>query len=205
VQLIGGDTTRGPLNLTLQIHGLLPAGQALRRDAARPGDLIGVTGTLGDAGLALRGGVGSAEDDAYLQRRLDCPEPRIEAGRALLGLAHAAIDVSDGLLADLGHICERSRVGATLDLDRLPLSPPVSRHLQKSADWALPLASGDDYELCVTVPAERREEAQAQVARSGDRLTWIGVVEAESGIRCRQANGDLLQFAAGGYTHFQSP
>jgi thiamine-monophosphate kinase len=206
VQLIGGDTTRGPLNITVQVHGLLAPGSALRRDGARPGDLIGVTGALGDAGLALR-----PLQDSYhladacneLQRRLEWPAPRVEAGQALVGIARSAIDISDGLLADLGHVAEASGVGARLQLARLPLSPGVARYVKETGDWSLPLAAGDDYELCFSVAPERRSEAEARVLRAGCELTWIGVIDEEPGVRCFTADGDLLNPLARGYEHFR--
>jgi len=137
VDLVGGDTTRGPLNISVQIMGEVPAGKALRRDGARAGDDVWVSGSVGDAGFALtvtkrhlailRG------DRARLVERLDFPTPRVALGRALLGTARSAIDVSDGLVADLGHICERSRLAAVIGFDRLPVSATLARYLDRGA------------------------------------------------------------------------
>ena len=154
VRLVGGDTTRGPLTISVAAKGLVPAGRALHRAGARGGDLIFVTGSLGDAGLGLRtrlDGV-DVEDPDYLLHRLERPEPRLAVGRALRGLATAAIDISDGLAADLGHVMSASGVGAIVELGRLPCSKSVAAFLTRTGDWSLPLSSGDDYELCFTVP-----------------------------------------------------
>ena len=152
VRLVGGDTTRGPLSVTLQVHGLVPEGAAIRRAGARPGDLIYVSGTLGDAGLALRQILAGAPVEPGLRERLDRPTPRVALGMALRGIATAMIDVSDGLAADLGHILDASGVGAELRLQSLPLSPSVAAVVAADGDWSLPLASGDDYELCFCIP-----------------------------------------------------
>lgn len=201
VQLIGGDTTSGPLGITVQVQGFVPAGEALRRDAAAAGDLIAVTGTLGDAGLALRQRQAGLPP-GRLDRRLDRPTPRVEAGLALRGIARAAIDVSDGLLADLGHICRASGVGASLELSALPLSPQVQAQVKASGDWTLPLSSGDDYELCVTIPASHWKRAVEETAAAGVELTRIGVIETETGIRCRNGKGVMVEAGNAGYQHF---
>ena len=207
VQLVGGDTTRGPLTISVQAHGFVTAGQALRRDGARPGDLVYVTGTLGDAGLALRG----IEDIPapvgclpYLQSRLQRPSPRLGEGRALAGLAGAAIDISDGLISDLGHICEASGLGARLELERLPRSPAGQAWLDETGDWSLLLSSGDDYELCVTVPPGRQPEVERLAAGFECGLTRIGVMEPRPGIRCLRADGTELEKPSRGYEHFSS-
>jgi thiamine-monophosphate kinase len=234
VDVIGGDTTRGPLSITVQAHGFVPAGAGLLRSAARPGDAIYVTGTLGDAGLALLlatrrlGGEGIDEADAAaLLERLDRPRPRVEAGVALRGLAHACIDVSDGLYADLSHILEESGVGATVDLAALPLSRPLravtgkpvlAERLAAVLDEAgsssssqadlealrarLALSSGDDYELCFTVPPAAAVAAEAALDACGCSWARIGVVDAEAGLRCRFADGAVYQPSHGGYEHF---
>lgn len=205
LQLVGGDTTRGPLSITVQVHGFVPPGRALRRDGAAVGDLIYVTGTLGDAGLALRAAQGQpvAPDAlAFLRDRLHRPTPRVAAGLALRGLASAAIDLSDGLASDLGHICERSGLGASLQIDRLPLSPGVAAYLAETADWALPLSAGDDYELCITVPAERRAELEALAATWSCGLHWIGVMEQRPGLRVVLPDGRETDEIPTGYDHF---
>jgi thiamine-monophosphate kinase len=207
VQLVGGDTTRGPLNITVQVHGLVAPGKALRRDGARPGDLVAVTGPLGDAGLALlalQGKFGPAPLDQAMRLRLERPLPRVESGQALAGIARSAIDISDGLLADLGHIVEASGVGARLELERLPLSPGVAAYVKDSGDWSLPLAAGDDYELCFSIPSELRTEAEASALKAGCQLHWIGLIDEERGIRCFSAEGQLSTALLRGYEHFRN-
>jgi len=203
VQLIGGDTTRGALNISIQAHGFVDPGAALRRDGARSGDLVYVTGSLGDAGLALQG-AGRMNVPPAIQLRLDRPIPRIAAGQALVGLANSAIDISDGLLSDLGHICDASGVGATLYVEDLPCSEAVRDYIVLNNDWALPLSAGDDYELCITVPAEKQAEVE-QIAMDFEcGLTKIGRIEAQSGIRCLAADHQELQQISSGYEHFSS-
>ena len=200
VALVGGDTTRGPLTLTLQAAGHVPPELALRRAGARPGDAVCVTGTLGDAALALAppGDLQAGEAD-FLQQRLDRPTPRVATGLALRGLATAAIDLSDGLAADLGHVLEASGVGASLDLVRLPLSPPL-RRLADMGDWTHPLAGGDDYELCFTLPAARL--AELETLDCGVDVTRIGTVEAEPGLRLVAPDGSPYTLTRAGYDHF---
>lgn len=206
VQLVGGDTTRGPLSITVQMHGLVPGNQALRRAGARPGDLIYVTGELGDAGLALRMLQGEislpSEYVAYSLARLNHPEPRINAGLALRGIAHAAIDISDGLAADLGHILNASNAGATLHLERLPLSAGVASVVMKAGDWSLPLSAGDDYELCFTVPAQNKSRLHAVLDRFSCACTPIGMIEEAPGLRCKLADGKSFTPDSAGYDHF---
>lgn len=206
VQLIGGDTTRGPLAITIQIHGLVLAGAALRRSAARPGDSIYVTGELGDAGLALlllQEKISlSAEQAVHVMARLNRPEPRVKEGLALRGIAHAAIDLSDGLVADLGHILKASGVGATLHMELLPLSPAVTSMQDKAGGWNLPLNAGDDYELCFTVPRENQAKLLEAMEQFSCRCTCIGVIEATPSLRCRLANDELFEPARTGYQHF---
>lgn len=208
VALIGGDTTRGPLSITVQVHGFVPRGGALRRGGARAGDLIHVTGTLGDAGLALRlarrtGLECASADLARLRARLDRPSPRVAQGLQLRGRAHAAIDVSDGLLADLGHILEAGGVGATLRLDRLPLSDAfraciASLDGHRDAAAALALTAGDDYELCFTTAPDMDDLG----ILDGVACTRIGVIEPAPGLRCLRADGTPWRPAVAGYDHF---
>jgi len=205
VQLVGGDTTRGPLSISVQVHGFVEAGQALRRDGAASGDLIYVSGTLGDAGLALQAAAGEYDPGPYrveLQARLDRPQPRIELALALRHLASAAIDLSDGLLADLGHICQRSGCGARLELSSIPLSPALDRFMRGRGDWGVPLASGDDYELCLVVPRNRQVEFEQVAAGLETPLTRIGEIEPEPCIRCYDASGNPVTIGRGGYDHF---
>lgn len=215
IALVGGDTTRGPLAITITAVGAAPAGTALRRDCARPGDLVCVTGTLGDAALGLRLSghrAAAAQDDARepcaqtqhdleaLRVRLDRPTPRLQAGLALRGLATAAIDLSDGLAGDLGHVLAASGVGAELEADALPMSDAFSRQAESRDRLALQAAGGDDYELCVCLPPEHL--AAARQALAPLPLTVIGRISPEPGLRWRAADGRLLAPELQSYQHF---
>jgi thiamine-monophosphate kinase len=207
VQLIGGDTTHGPITvITLQAHGFVPPGWALRRDGAKPGDGLYVTGTPGDAGLALAAAFGkatvAASHENYIRARLERPEPRIAEGLALRGVASAAIDVSDGLAQDLGHILERSRVGARLEVERLPLSPALAASLDREAAVVTALTGGDDYELCFAVPPERISQLEGSVAEWSCRHTRIGVITAKPGLQLARADGSAFHLEQRGYEHF---
>ena len=207
VQLIGGDTTHGPTTvITIQVHGFVPPGQALRRDGAKPGDTLYVTGTPGDAGLALAAAFGkatiAASHENYIRARLERPEPRITEGLALRGVASSAIDVSDGLAQDLGHILKRSQVGARLEVERLPLSPALAASLDREAAVVAALTGGDDYELCFTVPPERTSPLESSAAEWDCRCTRIGVVTAEPGLRLIRADGSAFDLERLGYNHF---
>jgi thiamine-monophosphate kinase len=201
VQLVGGDTTQGPLSITVQAHGFVPQGTALRRHGAQPGDHIYVTGTLGDAGLALQM---RGDADKALQQRLDFPEPRVSAGQALRGIASAAIDISDGLLADLGHLLEGDQLGATVTVDDLPRSAAFNAATLQGGTpmLELPLAAGDDYELCFTVPEASLPLLIATQADFSCGCTRIGTVEREPGIRCYTADGQRYTLSGRGYEHF---
>ena len=191
--LVGGDTTRGPLNLCITVFGQVPPEQALRRNAARAGDDIYVSGSLGEARLALEALLGHATlDAATLARcraRLEWPEPRLALGAALRGLAHAAADVSDGLAGDLGHILAASGVGALLDAAALPAGEGVP------LDFAL--HGGDDYELVFTAPPT----AAPAIAGLGERVTRIGRITAETSLRLDEG-GRVRELAARGFDHF---
>ncbi|HKK05699.1 MAG TPA: thiamine-phosphate kinase [Gammaproteobacteria bacterium] len=204
--LIGGDTTRGPLTVTVQVAGFVPSGSALHRAGARPGDIVCVTGTLGDAALGLQVVQGrldrGPQDNLYLRQRLNRPIPRVSAGRALRERAHAGIDISDGLAADLGHLLEAGGVGVRLELDALPLSDAFRRYLADAPEseqaLALALTGGDDYELCVCLAPEAYESLPALDVP----LTRVGTVEAAAGLRCVDGAGRELAVASGGYRHF---
>lgn len=204
-QLVGGDTTRGPLSITVQAMGFVPRGQALRRHGAQPGDGVFVTGTLGDAaaGLLLRqdGLSASSAAAAALLERLEMPTPRVEAGFALRGLASAAIDISDGLAADLGHILQASTVGAVIDIDALPLSAEF-RSLALAEAWQLAASAGDDYELCFTLPATYEAEMLARLSALGCACTRIGEISVDKGLHWRDGAGNQLDLSLGGYEHF---
>lgn len=203
VQLVGGDTSRGPLTIAIEAHGFVPKEQALRRSGAKVGDRIYVTGALGDAALALRhrlGGIRLPEADlAAVAERLDRPTPRVREGLLLRGIAHSAIDISDGLLADLGHILEMSRVGARINLDKIPVSPVCRSHLRE-AGWDIVLATGDDYELCFSVP--EKNVAKLEQHRPACGFHCIGTIEAEPGLRIMDESGKPWQPRRSGHDHF---
>ena len=215
VELIGGDTTRGPLNLCITIMGEVPLGKALRRSGAQVKDEIWVSGKIGDAALALAHLQGKvqlpATEFAECARRLDQPQPRLALGLALRGLANSAIDISDGLLADLGHILECSMAGAEIDFDALPVSPLLRSFVKTpsdargtAGDLALHciLSGGDDYELCFTAPVAKRSEIEAVADKLGLPLARIGVIVAGGGCKVRTADGSLIQTKEKGYDHF---
>jgi len=212
VQLIGGDTTRGPLTITIQINGLVPEGKALSRHFARPGDLIYVTGSLGDAGLGLLVTEGKRHLDQqhadYVSEKFLHPVPRIEQGIALRDIATAVIDVSDGLLSDLGHILDASQVGAKIVVDHLPLSDAVTHALEpetlETKNWDLALSSGEDYELCFTVPAARRSKLEEVMAQFTCPVTCIGEIQVERELQCVLSTGEKVQPGRFGYDHFGS-
>ncbi len=207
VDLIGGDTTSGPLNLSVQIMGEVPAGQALRRDGARLGDDIWVSGDIGEAALGLahlQGGVVLAEAARMAAiARLEQPSPRIELGLALRGIAHSAIDLSDGLLGDLGHILERSGCGARIDVAALPASDCLAPLLRSEPGWDYQLAGGDDYELCFTAPPARREQVVALQQALSLKLTRIGEITA-TGLEVRAPDGQLHQPKRHSFDHFRA-
>ncbi|HRH81765.1 MAG TPA: thiamine-phosphate kinase [Thiobacillaceae bacterium] len=206
VELVGGDTTRGHLNLCVTILGEVPAGQALRRDGARPGDDIWVSGELGGAALGLRHLLRDAELDPEAAgaclARLQRPEPRVPLGLALRGLASAAIDISDGLLADLGHILERSGVAAELDYPSLPAAPAVAARLPAPPVMACLLGGGDDYELCFTVPPGQAAAVRVAGQAAGVALSRVGRITAGAGLRLLDAYGREMALPARGFDHF---
>src|SRR5690606_39246576 len=176
--------------------------RALRRDGARPGDRVYVSGTLGDAALGLRQWQ-AGERAGPAVERLQRPQPRVALGRALLGLASAVVDVSDGLAADLGHILARSGVGARLEAARLPLSQTLQACCSPTEALACALGGGDDYELCFTVPVERERSLQQAVAGLGLAVTAIGTIEAAPGLRLVDEQGREVPVPSrGGYDHF---
>jgi len=206
--LIGGDTTKGPLNICITIFGELPPGTALCRDAAKLGDDIWVSGTLGDARLALAGywnEVTLNESDHQLAAtRMHQPSPRIELGMALRGIAHAALDISDGLAGDLGHILEKSKVGATLFIDQLPAGPVLQTQPQQLRRQ-FTLNGGDDYELCFTAPASDREQVIAAAAKSRTVVTRIGQIETNAGLRLIDDDGKPVHLQYKSFDHFVNP
>ena len=207
-ELVGGDTTKGPLNICITVFGRIPVGEALRRDAALPGDDIWISGSLGDARLALAVLYGEQQLDADALAeaaiRLHTPQPRVALGLALRGIAHAALDVSDGLIGDLGHILKRSRVGATLSVDALPAGPMLQRQ-PPELRRRFTLAGGDDYELCFTAPASRRDDVLGAALAAGTTVTRIGTIDAETGTRLCDAEGRPISLQLSSFDHFASP
>lgn len=195
VELIGGDTTSGPLTLTAQALGLVPEQGALLRSAARPGDLIYMSGGLGEAGLGLKieQGYRCRHPESALAR-FHRPQPRVAEGVQLRGLASSCIDISDGLAQDLGHIMQQSGVGACIEWELLPLSVAVREYVEATGDWTFPLRAGDDYELCFTVPPEKTQRLPAGVTR-------IGVIEKEPGLAMLRA-GTKEWLTVPGFEHF---
>ncbi|MCB5186656.1 thiamine-phosphate kinase [Methylobacillus caricis] len=206
VELIGGDTTRGPLAISVQIMGEVAPGQSLLRSQAKINDEIWVSGPLGNAALAL----------AALQQRyplteqelaacipaLHQPVPRVELGLALCGLAHSALDISDGLLADFGHILERSQVGAELYLNRIPVSEIVSTHLHETAVQQMVLAGGDDYELCFTASAQDHGRIVAIGKDLGLQLAAVGRVTPTPGLIVYGTDNSPMSIKENGFDHF---
>lgn len=201
ITLAGGDLSSGPMSITVTALGLVERGEALVRSGAGEGDLIVVSGTLGAASHALRM-IQRGEDPGPLDREaLEYPSPRLELAQALRGVATACIDISDGLMADLGHILEQSRVGAAINLDSLP-GPLSIRDLSEEDRWFLQLAGGDDYELCFTIPPESVARL-AEMSRScGVELTVIGVINERTGLEFKTSNGGSYKPDFTAYQHF---
>jgi thiamine-monophosphate kinase len=208
VELVGGDTTRGPLNLSVTIMGEVPQGQALRRSGAQVGDDIWVSGVLGEAAL----GLAHLQDRAHLSdgayqsslAALQQPQPRVALGLALRGIAHSAIDISDGLLADLKHILDHSNVAAEVRYDRLP-KPAFFASAGEEMDALAQdcvLCGGDDYELCFTAALARREEIIALAGPLHVPLTRIGQIVSGQGCKLRAVDGSVIKIAKEGYDHF---
>jgi len=202
VALVGGDTTRGPLSITITAMGTVPANAALKRSGAKVDDVICVTGTLGDAAFALRI-LNEPDLSADLRERLDRPTPRLGAGFALRDIAHAAIDLSDGLAGDLAHVLQASKVGAEVYSQRLPSSLAFKQRVEPDDSLELQVQGGDDYELCFCLAPEKFDEAIARLAVLDVPLTLIGRITAEPGLRFLDANGATIPLAPNGYRHFQ--
>ncbi len=202
VALVGGDTTRGPLSICVTVDGFVEPDNAMRRSGALVGDDVWVTGTLGDAAAALvQWRAGEAAEPA-LRARMDRPTPRIEAGRALANIAHACIDVSDGLIADLAHLCSASGVGAKLRLDALPASATLRAMFSDQTRYLLQATGGDDYELCFTA-ASTDHAAIADIAlATGVAMTRIGCIVAGRDVVALDATGQAWQLPRRGFDHF---
>lgn len=205
VSLIGGDTTRGPLNVAITILGEVQTGNALRRDAAQAGDDVWVSGTLGQAALWLQSHLGtlqlSADDAARFAIAMHRPQPRVALGLALRDLAHSALDISDGLLADLGHILQASALGAQLDWQAIPKPVLTGSALSPAMIASAVLAGGDDYELCFTAPAHQRQRLNQLSHTLALPLTRIGVITSGRGL-CVYDGDKQMTLAQKGYDHF---
>ena len=207
VQLIGGDTTQGPLSITITAQGLTPEGKYLSRSGAKSGDWLYVTGELGDAALALQHIKGNLLIDNELaeqvQKKLDFPKPRVLAGQALREYASAAIDISDGLLADLGHICQASNIGANIVLDAIPLSDAMNKSQLFDDAINFALNGGDDYELLFTVSEDNKVGMETALSHAGTKITCIGQVNTSKTIATTLNNKSVL-INASGFQHFSS-
>ncbi len=209
IGLVGGDTTAGPLNICITVFGELPPGQALRRDSARAGETLWVShplhGGLGDARLALeafRGHVSlGAADFEAVRAAMEQPQPRVALGLGLRGLATAAIDLSDGLVGDLGHVLRRSGLGAVLRVDQLPISPVLARQPQQLRHLCA-LAGGDDYELLFTAPAAAGARVRAAAQAAGVGVREVGHTVATPGLRLLDAGGQDMPMQWPGFDHF---
>ncbi|KIQ96235.1 thiamine-phosphate kinase [Lysobacter sp. A03] len=212
IALIGGDTTRGLLSIGVTVHGLVEPGRALRRGGAQLGDEIWVSGTLGDAAavLALLADDSpepgtlriAASNLTALRERLDRPQPRVAVGLGLAGIAHAAIDLSDGLWSDLGHVCKASGLGAVVEVDALPSSPALYQAFATEARRTLQASGGDDYELCFTAAVSARAQVEAIALHAGTSLTRIGRMVAGAEVAGVDANGAPWLPARTGWVHF---
>ncbi len=210
IDLIGGDTTRGPLTVSIQIMGEVPKGKAIKRSGAKPGDDIWVSGTLGDAALGLAHLQGKMQDklaldDGYIEyclHALHAPNPRVELGMALRNIATSAIDISDGLLSDLGHILKSSSLGAQLHLSQLPTSAFISQHLHEKHIQQYVIAGGDDYELCFTAPPSAQEKINNLSQQLNLKLTNIGSISSTPELLVYDASQKSMSFNKTGYDHF---
>lgn len=205
VELIGGDTTQGPLSITITAQGLTPEGSYLSRSGAKAGDWLYVTGELGDAALALQQITGKVDIEPQftniIRNKLDYPKPRVLAGQTLREYASAAIDLSDGLIADLGHICQASNVGANVVLDALPLSTIMRDSLLSEDAIALALSGGDDYELLFTVSEDNKVGMETAMSHAGTPVTCIGQLNASQTITTT-LNNKPIPINTAGFEHF---
>lgn len=204
-ELVGGDTTKGPLTISITVFGEVVPGRALRRDAAQVGDDVWISGTLGDARLALAAYFGEQQmreqDHTQAAVRMHEPTPRVALGLALAGIAHAALDISDGLVGDIGHILAASGVGATLDIDALPPGPVLALQ-PRALRREFTAAGGDDYELCFTAPAAQRDAVMLAAREAGTPVTRVGTIEAQPGLRWVDAHGSPVVMSLAGFDHF---
>ena len=189
VCLIGGDTTRGPLSITITMMGVVEKSKAIKRSGANNGDNIYVSGELGDAALCLKRINEGEKPDKAQMVKLNRPIPRLDLGNALNGLASSCIDVSDGLEQDLSHIIKASKVGAIIDVQKLPLSQSVANYIKCNNDWSVPLCGGDDYELCFTAPKNFNSEIIKIAKICKIRITKIGVISDSKNLKIKGYDG----------------
>jgi thiamine-monophosphate kinase len=209
VSLIGGDTTRGPLNISVQIMGEIPNGKSLRRDGAKVGDEIWVSGSLGGAALAVYKIQQNTFDtnkpsDQCLLEKLQHPQPRVSLGLALRGIANSAIDVSDGLIADLGHILECSNLGATIHWPKLPHFDSSHENLSIESIQSFTLTGGDDYELCFTASSQRHSDIINIGKSLGITLSQVGIIKADDGLNVLDDRNNPISIKGSGYDHFKT-
>ncbi|MDZ4213098.1 MAG: thiamine-phosphate kinase, partial [Methylotenera sp.] len=206
IDLIGGDTTRGSLTISVQIMGEVPAGKAIKRSGAKVNDEIWVSGTLGDAAMALavmQQRFNLARSDLnQIENALHTPQPRVALGQALHGVANSAIDISDGLLADLGHILKASKLGAIIRLDQVPISDTVHKNLHLKQVKNMVLAGGDDYELCFTAPSNQHAEIANLSKTLNLALSHIGQITANTDLIVRGLDNEILDIKETGFDHF---
>jgi len=206
VQLIGGDTTQGPMTITVCAKGIVPKGKALKRCGAKVGDWLYVTGELGDAALAIearkQSWILTPEDKAYVQKKFDFPTPQVAAGQALRGIANSAIDISDGLLADLNHIITQSGVGATIHAEKVPISQAIQNLPDEEVRLMLAMAYGDDYQLLFSVSESHKVNAEERLAQYGVTATCIGQINANDGDVTLLYNNKPWPFPVTGFEHF---
>jgi thiamine-monophosphate kinase len=204
VALVGGNLSRGALSITVELAGLVPAGQALRRDGARPGDQLYLSGSVGDAACGLKllraEAAGTPAEAAWLQQRFEFPTPRVALGQALRGIASACIDVSDGVSIDATRLLAASGCAATLEIERLPLSQALRQVLGTQA-WRSALTGGEDYELCFTAAPGQADTIAAIAERTGQALTRVGSLHPGRGLALTMA-GSVMQFSPSGFDHF---
>ena len=206
IELVGGDTTRGALSIAITVIGEVPPGQALQRGGAQAGDEVWVSGQIGSAALALAYRQGrlfmEQIDAAKVLPALYLPQPRVALGIALRGIAHSAIDLSDGLLADLGHILQASQVGAAIEFAHLPVAAVTENYLDDPVARECVLAGGDDYELCFTASADQHDAVLAAGVQAGVAVTRIGHITASAGLSVLDAKGEPIRCEKTGYDHF---
>ncbi|RKZ71862.1 MAG: thiamine-phosphate kinase [Gammaproteobacteria bacterium] len=206
VSLIGGDMSRGALSITINIQGLVSVDSALKRDGAQKDDLIYVTGTLGDAGAGLdiiQGKLSIGNECAeFFLKSLNRPDVSVEAGLRLRGLANSTIDISDGLIADLGHILDASHVGAEIEVRKIPLSEAMQQCVDETTAWNYALTSGDDYKLCFTASAEQHEQVISTFKKINIPVSCIGKIKQEAGLQLKTPEGTCFEPSGKSYQHF---